>query len=65
LVLESSRDAVLLHASTSWNLGERTTLNAQVINVTNQRYLPTLSLLRNLGIPEPGRNVRLQVVYTW
>ena len=65
LVLEASRDAVLLHASTSWSLGKRTTLNAQVINVTNQTYVPTLSLLRNLGIAEPGRNVRLQVVYTW
>ena len=65
LVLEASRDAVLLHASTSWNLGQRTTLNAQVINVTNQTYVPTLSLLRNLGIAEPGRNVRLQVVYAW
>ena len=65
LVLEASRDAVLLHASTSWSLGKRTTLNAQVINVTNQTYVPTLSLLRNLGIAEPGRNVRLQVVYAW
>lgn len=65
MVLEASRDVVLLHASTSWNLGQRTTLNAQVINVTNQTYVPTLSLLRNLGIAEPGRNVRLQVVYAW
>jgi outer membrane receptor protein involved in Fe transport len=65
LVLEASRDAVLLHASTSLNLGRRTTLNAQVINVTNQTYVPTLSLLRNLGIAEPGRNVRLQLVYAW
>ena len=31
--------------------------------MTNQTYVPTLSLLRNLGIAEPGRNVRLQVVY--
>ncbi|MGB2291104.1 MAG: TonB-dependent receptor [Flavobacteriales bacterium] len=65
IVVEASRDAVLLHASTSWSLGTRTTLNAQVINVTNQSYVPTLSLLRNLGIAEPGRNVRLQVVYAW
>ena len=65
IVVEASRDAVLLHASMSWSLGTRTTLNAQVINVTNQTYVPTLSLLRNLGIAEPGRNVRLQVVYGW
>ena len=64
MVVEASRDAVLLHASTSWNWGERIRVNAQVINVTNVTYIPTLSLLRNVGVAEPGRNVRVQVVYT-
>ena len=64
MVLEASRDAVLVHASTSWNWGERIRLNAQVINATNVTYIPTLSLLRNVGMAEPGRNVRVQVVYT-
>ena len=37
-------------------------VNAQVINLTNQAYIPTLSLLRNLDIQEPGTNVRVQLV---
>ena len=64
LVLEASRDAVLWHASTSVQWGAHLRVNAQVINLTNQAYIPTLSLLRNLGIQEPGTNVRLQVVYS-
>ena len=64
VVVEASRDAVLVHASTSWNWGERIRLNAQVINATNVTYIPTLSLLRNVGMAEPGRNVRVQVVCT-
>jgi len=64
VVVEASRDAVLVHASTSWDWGERIRLNAQVINATNVTYIPTLSLLRNVGMAEPGRNVRVQVVYT-
>lgn len=64
VVLEASRDAVLLHASTSVQWGAHLLVNAQVINLTNQAYVPTLSLLRNLGIREPGTNVRLQLVYS-
>jgi iron complex outermembrane receptor protein len=64
VVVEASRDAVLVHASTSWDWGERIRLNAQVINASNVTYIPTLSLLRNVGMAEPGRNVRVQVVYT-
>jgi outer membrane receptor protein involved in Fe transport len=64
VVVEASRDAVLVHASMSWDWGERIRLNAQVINATNVTYIPTLSLLRNVGMAEPGRNVRVQVVYT-
>ena len=62
LVLEASRDAVLVHASTSLQWGPRLRVNAQVINLTNQAYIPTLSLLRNLDIQEPGTNVRVQLV---
>lgn len=64
VVLEASRDAVLLHANTSVQWGTHLRVNAQVINLTNQAYIPTLSLLRNLGIREPGTNVRLQLVYS-
>ena len=62
LVLEASRDAVLVHASTSVQWGPRLRVNAQVINLTNQAYIPTLSLLRNLDIQEPGTNLRVQLV---
>ena len=61
LVLEASRDAMLWHASTSVEWGTGLRVNAQIINVTNQAYIPTLSLLRNLGIQEPGTNVRIQI----
>ena len=64
LVLEASRDAVLVHASTSVQWGPRLRVNAQVINLTNQAYIPTLSLLRNLDIQEPGTNVRVQLVWS-
>lgn len=30
----------------------------------NQAYIPTLSLLRNLGIQEPFSNVRIPLVYS-
>ena len=64
VVLEASRDAVLVHASTSVQWGPRLRVNAQVINLTNQAYIPTLSLLRNLDIQEPGTNVRVQLVWS-
>jgi len=65
LVFEASRDALLWHASTTLLAGERWTVRGQCINLTNARYIPTLSLLQNLGIPEPGRNLRVQLVYAW
>ena len=65
LVFEASRDALLWHASTTLLAGDRWTVRGQVINLTNAQYIPTLSLLQNLGIPEPGRNLRIQLVYAW
>ena len=65
LIFEASRDALLWHASTTLLAGERWTVRGQCINLTNVRYIPTLSLLQNLGIPEPGRNLRIQLVVAW
>lgn len=68
VIVEASRDAVLVHAGMSWTLegaSRRWVTNLQVMNLTNQTYIPTLSLLRNVGVPEPGRNVRLQLVFEW
>ena len=64
IVAEASRDAVLFHASATWEWGAHLRVNAQIINLTNESYIPTLSLLRNLGIAEPGRNVRVQLVWS-
>lgn len=68
VIVEASRDAVLVHAGMSWTsegASRRWVTNLQVMNLTNQTYIPTLSLLRNVGVPEPGRNVRLQLVFEW
>lgn len=65
MVFEASRDAMLWHASTTLIAGNHWTVRGQWINLTNVRYIPTLSLLQNLGIPEPGRNLRVQLVYAW
>ena len=65
MVFEASRDAMLWHASTTLIAGDHWTVRGQWINLTNVRYIPTLSLLQNLGIPEPGRNLRVQLVYAW
>lgn len=68
VVVEASRDAVLVHAGVSWTsegASRRWVTNLQVMNLTNQTYIPTLSLLRNVGVPEPGRNVRLQLMFEW
>lgn len=63
-VVQHNRDATLVHAAAGGQLGERVTLNVSVQNVLNTEFIPTLSLLRDRGIPEPGRNVRLQLTWT-
>ena len=68
VVLEASRDAVLVHGGVNWTSVRpsfRWVTSLQVVNLTNQTYIPTLSLLRNVGIPEPGRNIRLQLTFEW
>ena len=57
----SSTEAVLLDAglSVDWNGRIRTQLTAT--NLLNTEYRTLLSQLNNLGLPEPGRNVKLRV----
>jgi iron complex outermembrane receptor protein len=61
VVVNYSRDATLLH----WSCGARVSENVQCIlsvqNLLNAEYYPTLSMLRNLYIPESGRNIRLRL----
>jgi hypothetical protein len=64
-VLSVSSDAVLIHGSARAEIGEHWSCVLMVINAGNRNYMPELSLLRNLGIPEPGRNVRLQIAWAW
>ena len=61
VVVNYSRDATLLH----WTSGARISDNIQCVlsiqNLLNTEYYPTLSMLRNLNIPESGRNIRLRL----
>jgi len=43
-------------------LSDALELNVTVQNVLNAEFIPTMSMLRELNIAEPGRNVRMQLV---
>ena len=60
-ILNENRDATLVHfaAGATWN--GSISVNFSIQNLFNQTFTPTLSMLRELGIPEPGRNARVQV----
>lgn len=62
-VVQHNRDATLLHFGAGAMVSEDWKISVFVNNALNVEYIPTLSMLRNLGISEPGRNVRLQL--TW
>ncbi len=50
-------DATLVHCALGATLVHQLELNLSMHNLLNVKYIPTLSMLRNLGITEPGRNV--------
>ena len=60
-IVRASTEAVLLDAGASmwWNDHVRTSLTGS--NLLNTRYRTILSQLNNLGMLEPGRNVKLRV----
>jgi len=64
-ILQHSVDATLVHCSIGGTLANQLDLTCSVHNLLNVGYLPTLSMLRNLGISEPGRNVRIQLAWTF
>ena len=64
-VWNHNRDASLLHLAAGGKLNEVLSLSVSVQNLLNTEFIPTLSMLRNLGIPEPGRNVRIQLAWTF
>lgn len=65
VVGRASREAVLVDAGCTvvWNPQWTTTLTAN--NLLNHTYTTILSQLNNLGLPEPGRNVRLRMEWSF
>ena len=55
----------MVHCALGATLVHQLELNLSMHNLLNVEYIPTLSMLRNLGIAEPGRNVRLQMAWTF
>ena len=64
-VWNHNRDASLLHLAAGGKISESIAVNLSVQNLLNAEFIPSMSLLRTLGIPEPGRNVRVQLAWTF
>jgi iron complex outermembrane recepter protein len=62
VVWNHNRDASLLHLAAGGALSDALELNLSVQNLLNAEFIPTMSMLRELNIAEPGRNVRMQLV---
>lgn len=65
LIWNHNRDASLVHVAAGGKINEALALNLSVQNLLNAEFIPTMSLLRSLDIPEPGRNVRVQLAWTF
>ena len=65
VVWNHNRDASLLHVAAGGELSDALALNVSVQNVLNTEFIPTMSMLRELHIAEPGRNVRVQLAWTF
>ena len=63
IVATHSEEATLLNLSAEGSLGEHLGLGLSVTNLLDASYMTVLSDLRNLGLPEAGRNIRLRL--TW
>lgn len=61
VVVNYSRDATLLHWTSGARISENMHCVLSIQNLLNVEYYPTLSMLRNLNIPESGRNIRLRL----
>ena len=61
VVVNHSRDATLLHWTSGARISENMHCVLSIQNLLNEQYYPTLSMLRNLNIPESGRNIRLRL----
>ena len=63
VVWNHNRDASLLHLAAGGELSDVLAVNLSVQNLLNVEFIPTMSMLRELNIAEPGRNVRVQLVW--
>ena len=63
VVWNHNRDASLLHMAAGGELSDVLAVNLSVQNLLNTEFIPTMSMLRELNIAEPGRNVRVQLVW--
>jgi len=56
---------LLVHAQLAATLSERASLELGVDNLMNTTYAHPLSLAQQVGVLEPGRQVRLTLTYQW
>lgn len=56
---------LLVHAQVAATLSDRTSLEMGVDNLFNAAYAHPLSLAQQVGVLEPGRQVRLTLIYQW
>ena len=60
-----NRDASLVHLAAGGSIADAFDLTVSVQNLLNAEFVPTMSMLRELNIAEPGRNVRVQLAWTF
>ena len=61
--IEYTQAFTLLHLSSEYEISDKIKLGVSVHNAFNEEYIPVLSLLDNLNIPEPGRNISARIAY--
>lgn len=63
VVWNHNRDASLVHLAAGGSISDAVDLTVSVQNLFNAEFIPTMSMLRELNIAEPGRNVRVQLAW--
>ena len=60
LAFDAVSEYSTLHLSAVFSLMSKVDFNISVRNIFNVEYIPELSLLKNIGIAEPGRNISIK-----
>ena len=63
IIWNHNRDASLVHVAAGGSIADVLDVTVSVQNLLNAEFIPTMSLLRELNIAEPGRNVRVQLAW--